>query len=113
MSNSANKKVQRSMAGNAHETRAAKLALLMTAAILLPGMACAQSQTGDSFMDTMGLTSQKAAQSSNTPVVPVAAQKGDTTFIMSAFNATSQDKLSLFSSYDGITFTTLATAIII
>ena len=96
------------MTGNARRKAAPKAALLMTAAILLPGLACAQQQTGDSFMDTMGLTSQKAAQSANTSVVPVAPLKGDTTFVMSAFNATSQDKLSLFSSYDGITFTSLA-----
>ncbi len=96
------------MAGNARKTAAPKAVLLMTAAILLPGIACAQTQTGDSFMDTMGLTSQKAAQSANVSIVPVAPQKGDTTFVMSAFNATSQDRLSLFSSYDGITFTSLA-----
>ncbi len=96
------------MAGNACKTAAHKAARLMAAAILLPGIACAQQQTGDSFMDTMGLTSQKAAQSANAQVLPVAPQKGDTTFVMSAFNATSQDKLSLFSSYDGITFTSLA-----
>jgi beta-galactosidase GanA len=63
--------------------------------------------TGDAFMDTAGLTSQKAAASSNASLA-VKPQKGDTTFLMSAFNATSENALSIFSSYDGATFTSTA-----
>ncbi|MGN6365052.1 beta-galactosidase [Asticcacaulis taihuensis] len=63
-------------------------------------------------MDTMGLTSQKAiapvdAASANTSS-PVASVRGETTWLMSAFNSTSENILSLFSSYDGKTFTSLA-----
>lgn len=69
-------------------------------------------QSGDAFMDTMGLTSQKAiapvdAASANTSS-PVASVRGETTWLMSAFNSTSENILSLFSSYDGKTFTSLA-----
>ncbi len=64
-------------------------------------------QTGDAFMDNAGLTSQKAAATSGA-ALKVTAQKGDTTFLMSAFNATSENALSIFSSYDGATFTSTA-----
>ena len=64
-------------------------------------------QTGDAFMDTAGLTSQKAAATSGA-ALKVGPQKGDTTFLMSAFNATSENELSIFSSYDGATFTSTA-----
>ncbi len=58
-------------------------------------------------MDNAGLTSQKAATASNA-TLKVAPQKGDTTFLMSAFNATGENELSIFSSYDGATFTSTA-----
>lgn len=64
-------------------------------------------QTGDAFMDNAGLTSQKAAATSGATLT-VKPQKGDTTFLMSAFNATSENALSIFSSYDGSTFTSTA-----
>ena len=52
----------------------------------------------------------------NTPPTPTKAtvtpvKKGEHTFLMSAFMATSQNTLSLFSSNDGITFTTLASEV--
>ncbi len=86
------------------------LAFLLTATPALAQQAGQQTgqQTGDSFMDTLGLTSQKSAAASTAAVTPVVTQKGDTTFVMSAFNATSENTLSLFRSYDGVTFTSLA-----
>ena len=44
-----------------------------------------------------------------TTVAPV--KKGEHTYLMSAFMATSQNTLSLFSSNDGINFTTLASEV--
>ncbi len=79
-------------------------------ALLAASAAAAQQaspQTGDAFMDTAGLTSQKAAATSNASLT-VKPQKGDTTFLMSAFNATGENELSIFSSYDGATFTSTA-----
>lgn|GEM_PF-418733 len=72
----------------------------------------ATTQSGDAFMDTLGLTSQKAIAPTDTASTditgPVASLRGDTTWLMSAFNSTSENTLSLFSSYDGKTFTSLA-----
>jgi len=73
---------------------------------LLAAPALAQ-QSGDAFMDTAGLTSQKAAAASNISLI-VAPQKGPTTFLMSAFNAAGENALSIFSSYDGATFSSTA-----
>lgn len=67
---------------------------------------CAR-QTGDAFMDNAGLTSQKAATASNVSLA-VKPQKGPITYLMSAFNATGENELSIFSSYDGATFTSTA-----
>ena len=78
---------------------AAAMALLATPAVA--------HQTGDAFMDTAGLTSQKAAATSDASLA-VKPQKGPTTFLMSAFNATSENELSIFGSYDGATFTSTA-----
>ncbi|WP_235074331.1 beta-galactosidase [Asticcacaulis sp. AC466] len=68
--------------------------------------------TGDAMMDNFGLTSQNKAQTDGAAkraaAAPVVSLRGDTTYLMSAFPATSQDRLSLFSSYDGVTFTSLA-----
>lgn len=75
-------------------------------ALIAAAPAVAQ-QTGDAFMDTAGLTSQKAAAAS-TASLKVPPQKGPTTFLMSAFNATGENELSIFSSYDGATFTSTA-----
>ncbi len=69
----------------------------------------AVTQSGDAFMDTMGLTSQKAvAPAADVAIKPVAPIRGETTWLMSAFNSTSENTLSLFSSYDGKTFTSLS-----
>ena len=89
--------------------RASRMRGLMgcVAVAALIAMPAAAQQSGDSFMDTAGLTSQKAAASSNASLA-VKPQKGDTTFLMSAFNATSENELSIFSSYDGATFTSTA-----
>ncbi|MDI7776423.1 beta-galactosidase [Asticcacaulis sp. EMRT-3] len=97
--------------------KSARISLMALGAML--GTACAlpasaqtapqtAPQTGDAFMDTMGLTSQKAAATTHTDSAPVVSLRGDTTWLMSAFNATSENELSLFSSYDGKTFTSLA-----
>lgn len=67
--------------------------------------------SGDAVMDSFGLTSQNFRLTPPTTpsgIAPlVVSRRGDTTFLMSAFDATSQDRMSLFSSYDGITFTSL------
>ena len=48
----------------------------------------------------------------STPALPApAAPRGETTFLMSAFMATSQDRLSLFTSADGLTFTSLGSEV--
>ncbi|MFG6413172.1 beta-galactosidase [Roseateles sp. DC23W] len=55
------------------------------------------------------LPGQQAPTAVSTPSLPVKpVVKGEKTFLMSAFMATSQNKLSLFSSTDGVTFTSLA-----
>ena len=60
-------------------------------------------------MDTMGLTDQKAARPPTAATrSTVVSQRRDTTYLMSAFPASSQNTLSMFSSYDGVTFTSLA-----
>ena len=90
---------------------AAALALIAASGLSQNGRGLAQqtgsATTGDAFMDNAGLTSQKAAATSGA-ALKVTAQKGDTTFLMSAFNATSENALSIFSSYDGATFTSTA-----
>ena len=48
----------------------------------------------------------------STPALPAAAApRGETTFLMSAFMTTSQDRLSLFTSTDGLTFTSLGSEV--
>ncbi|MGN6422895.1 MAG: hypothetical protein ACTHLA_06250, partial [Asticcacaulis sp.] len=68
----------------------------------------AQTQSGDAMLDAMGLNNQKAATESHADLVPVKPLRGPTTYVMSAFNATSENKLSIFTSYDGVTYTSLA-----
>ncbi len=94
----------------------ARVSLMALAAVLCltASPASAQSpqdgtQSGDAFMDTLGLTNQqKAGAAVPGGRIPVESKKGETTWLMSAFNATSQNSLSLFTSNDGATFTTLA-----
>ncbi|WP_031236245.1 beta-galactosidase [Asticcacaulis sp. AC460] len=89
--------------------------LLLGAAVggLLSAPAYAQQTptTGDAVMDSFGLTAQNERKTQgNTDAqaaAPVVSRRGDTTFLMSAFDATSQDRMSLYQSYDGIEFTTL------
>jgi beta-galactosidase GanA len=69
--------------------------------------------TGDALMDSFGLTSTNKVQTNSTVAPPnanpkVIPLKGDTSFLMSAFPSTSQNKLSLFTSYDGTSFAPLA-----
>jgi hypothetical protein len=64
-------------------------------------------------MDSAGLTSKNKVQTTAGNVVASASArpspvKGPDTYLMSAFPATSQNTLSLFGSYDGATFTSLA-----
>ena len=73
--------------------------------------AVAQTQSGDALLDAMGLNSQKAATETHANLAPVKPLRGDTTYVMSAFNATSENKLSIFTSYDGKTYTSLATEV--
>lgn len=70
--------------------------------------AMAQTQSGDAMLDAMGLNNQKAATQSHADLAPVTSLRGPTTYVMSAFNATSENKLSIFTSYDGKTYTSLA-----
>lgn len=83
--------------------------------VILASTATAQTTpaSGDAMMDSFGLTSQNKPQTAPTTQgasdMPPIATGGPTTFVMSAFPATSQDRMSLFTSYDGKTFTTLAT----
>lgn len=88
---------------------------LQTAVGILAGLgatqALAQTQSGDALLDAMGLNNQKAATQTHAEAAPVKSLRGDTTYLMSAFNATSENKLSLFTSYDGKTFTSLASEV--
>lgn len=59
--------------------------------------------------DLPGQQPPTAVSTPSLPVKPVV--KGEKTFLMSAFMATSQNKLSLFSSTDGVTFTTLGSEV--
>lgn len=71
------------------------------AALLLCGLAPAQDLPG-----------QQAPTAVSMPARAVApAAKTERTFLMSAFTATSQDRLSLFTSSDGVTFTTLGSEV--
>src|ERR1043165_9405028 len=55
------------------------------------------------------LPGQQAPTAISTPALAVKPPvKAERTFLMSAFMATSQDKLSLFTSTDGVPFTSLA-----
>lgn len=84
-------------------------ALCLTATPALTQSPQDGTQSGDAFMDTLGLTNQqKAGAAVPGGRIPVTSNKGETTYLMSAFNATSQNSLSLFTSNDGATFTTLA-----
>ncbi|MEO7495041.1 MAG: beta-galactosidase [Massilia sp.] len=75
--------------------------------------------TGDALMDTFGLTSknkvqtQGAAPATAVPAdyLKVAPQKGDNTFILTTFPATSENTLSVFTGYDGKNFTSLASEV--
>ncbi len=80
---------------------------LIALSIAMGATSASAQQTGDAFMDNAGLTSQKAAAASNASLA-VKPQKGPTTYLMSAFNATGENELSIFSSYDGATFTSTA-----
>ena len=80
---------------------------LIALSIAMGATSASAQQTGDAFMDNAGLTSQKAAAASNASLA-VKPQKGPITYVMSAFNATSENALSIFSSYDGATFTSTA-----
>ncbi|HEY1128389.1 MAG TPA: beta-galactosidase [Roseateles sp.] len=71
------------------------------ASLLMCAAAGAQDLPGQA-PTTLGATQAKA---------PLAATKGEKTFLMSAFMATSQNKLSLFSSADGVTFTSLGSEV--
>lgn len=58
------------------------------------------------------LPGQQPPTAVSTPALPVTpAVRSERTFLMSAFMATSQDKLSLFSSTDGITYTSLGSEV--
>jgi beta-galactosidase GanA len=58
------------------------------------------------------LPGQQAPTTVSTPAAAVApAAKAERTFLMSAFMATSQDRLSLFTSNDGVTFTSLGSEV--
>ncbi|MFN3304984.1 MAG: beta-galactosidase [Roseateles sp.] len=58
------------------------------------------------------LPGQQPPTAVSTPALPLKPiVKGEKTFLMSAFMATSQNKLSLFSSTDGVTFTTLGSEV--
>ena len=75
--------------------------------------------TGDALMDTFGLTSknkvqtQGAAPAAAVPAdyLKVAPQKGENTFILTTFPATSENTLSVFTGYDGKNFTSLASEV--
>ncbi|HVZ30770.1 MAG TPA: beta-galactosidase, partial [Asticcacaulis sp.] len=89
-------------------------ALAVVIGLLNVAPALAQTQTGDAFMDSAGLTSKNKVQTDSGNVVASASArpspvKGPDTYLMSAFPATSQNSMSLFTSYDGATFTSLAT----
>ena len=48
---------------------------------------------------------------SSAATAAVAARQGERTFLMSAFMATSQDRLSLFTSSDGVNFSSLGSEV--
>lgn len=74
---------------------------LPLAALLL----CAAARAQD-------LPGQQAPTAVSTPALALKpAVKAERTFLMSAFTATSQDKLSLFSSSDGVNFTSLGSEV--
>jgi beta-galactosidase GanA len=74
-----------------------------TLATLLLGAAAGHAQD---------LPGQQPPTAVSTPALPAKpAVKGEKTFLMSAFTATSQDKLSLFTSADGATFTSLGSEV--
>ncbi|SFU50704.1 beta-galactosidase [Pseudoduganella namucuonensis] len=113
--------------------RAAMLAMGTTMALAvnaaLPAWAHAQAQpqsnpehatppaaptTGDALMDTFGLTSankvqtQGQASTGQTAHLKVVPRRGDTSYIMAAFPAAAENTLSIFTGYDGQTYTSLA-----
>jgi beta-galactosidase GanA len=58
------------------------------------------------------LPGQQPPTAVSTPALPIKPiVKGEKTYLMSAFMATSQNKLSLFSSTDGVNFTTLGSEV--
>ena len=68
------------------------------------------AQTGDALMDSFGLTDQYTAGAGHKLApIDLKAPKSRIQYLMSAFPATSQDRLSLFLSDDGRNFVTLAT----
>ncbi|ESQ76146.1 beta-galactosidase [Asticcacaulis sp. AC402] len=89
--------------------------LLLGAAVggllAVPAFAQETPANGDAVMDSFGLTSQNERKTQGADnaqaAAPVVSRRSDTTFLMSAFDATSQDRMSLYSSYDGVEFTTL------
>lgn len=78
-----------------------KRSAIWFAALLMCATASAQ--------DLPGQQPPTAVSTPSLPIKPVV--KGEKTFLMSAFMATSQNQLSLFSSTDGVTFTSLGSEV--
>lgn len=120
--------MNKTVKGIQHEPRQRASRWLMAIALgaALPALVHGQAtpptppNTGDALMDSFGLTSKNTvqtakAQAASTRVpadyLKVRPQKGDTTYIVAAFPAASDNTLSVFTGYDGKNFTSLASEV--